>query len=533
MNKRHQTLHNAVLNVISRVFSIVLGFIFMPYIVHKLGAEAYGIYILIFAVIGYFALLDLDLGQAIIKYVAEYRVVDDFKRINHVVGVTLLLFLLMGIIGGLIVFYFSDFLTSRFLKIQDQFLPVARFTFRVAALGFVFTMLLSAFSSIPKALNRYDITSRLTMLVSLLTTLSTVLLLYTGFGLQEIVILEVTITLLTVMSYMLINKGLLPQLKYMPSYDAATLKTVLPFGIYSSLGRLSYILQFQLDRILIGALLGASFVTYYFVPFTLVSKAVTLTSQLSGVIMPVVSGLQGKKDFKSLIRVYLQSSRLIVAIASSVCLPLFLFGDRLLYLWMGPEFSQRSGIILMLITLALYADAFTNVPSFVIQGLGRPKITGVFAMANAVVNVTLLFPLARLMGLNGIALAFLISSVGFAPLFVFYANNRVLGYSLIRLVREAYALPFASVLLVGVPLFYFPTYWIDNIFLLLVVMAASGLLYLLTSALIGVFTKSELKQCLDYIKGACGWFFPATRRSGIPQIKKATSTEDELKSCDP
>jgi len=527
VNERHQTLHNAVFNALGRFFSIVLSFVFMPYIVHKLGPERYGIYILIFAVIGYFALLDLDLGQAIIKYVAEYRAVGDIEGVNRVVGATLFLFLMMGIIGGLIIFFCTDVITSRFLKIQDTLLPVARFTFRVASLGLVFTMLLSAFSSIPKALNRYDITSKLTMLISLFTILSTVLLLYVGFGLRAIVILQVTITLLTMIGYMLISKRLLPQIKYRPWLDATALKTVLPFGIYSSLGRISYIVQFQLDRIITGALLGASFVTYYFVPFNLVSKAVTLTSHMSGVIMPVISGLQGKKDFESLIGVYLQSSRLVVAIASSICLPLFLFGDRLLCLWMGEEFAQESGRVLVLTTLALYADAFTNVPSFVVHGLGKPKITGTFAMANAVINVALLFPLAKLMGLNGIAMAFLISSAGIAPLFIYYANNRVLHFSMTRLVREAYALPVISALLVGVPLSFFPTNWVDNIFVLLGMMGAVTVLYLLISNWIGVFTHDELRQCLDYAQGSFKRLQALFRKRAVSQVQDQDTTLDD------
>jgi len=530
VNNKYQTFHNAILNTLSRVFSIVVGFVFMPYIVHQLGAEAYGIYLLIFAIIGYFALLDLDLGQAIIKYVAEYRVGNDYKRINDVVGVTLLLYLVLGLFGSIVICIGSDFIASRLLKIQEYLLPVASLALYIGSFGFILTMLLSAFSSIPKALNRYDITSKVTIVVSLFTTLSTVCLLYIGFGLEAIVILNVLLILLNILAYMLINKRLLPQLKYLPSFDVTAFKTVLSFGLYSSLGRLSGIIQFQMDRILTGAILGASFVTYYFVPFTLVSKAVTLTSQLSGVILPVVSRLHGEKNFQSLIGLYLQSSRLIIAMASSICLPLFLFGKQFLTLWMGCEFAQQSGRVLMLITLALYADAFTNVPSFVVQGLGRPKITGIFAMANAIINLALFYPLAKSMGVDGIALAFLISSAGIAPIFVFYANNRVLGYSMLRLIKDAYLLPLASLLLVGVPFFFFPEHRIDNILLLLGVMMSVTLLYLLLSALIGVFSKDELRQCYDYVRLIFRWLLQMEEGNGRGEVETPPTSEEQLKS---
>lgn len=499
MSEKYQTLHNAVFNTLSRVFSILVGFIFMPYIVHKLGTEAYGVYLLIFAVLGYFALLDLDLGQAIIKYVAEYKAENSVEKINNVVGATLFIYLVLGLGGGLIIFGLSDLITTRFLKIQESLLPAAQFTFYVASFGFVLTMLLSAFSSVPKALNRYDIPGKVTMIVSLCSTLAVVFLLYLGYGLEEIVVLNVGVSLMSLFIYMIINRRLLPQLSYFPSFDRLTIRKVLSFGLFSSLGRISYILQFQLDRILTGAILGASFVTYYFVPFNLSSKAVTLTSQLSGVILPVVSGLQGRRDFESLIGLYLQASRLIVAIASAVCLPLLVFGNRFLTLWMGTEFAQHSGLVMVLVTLALYADAFTNVPSFVLQGLGYPKVTGTFAMANAVVNVALLYPLAINYGVNGIALAFLISSAAIAPLFIYYANNRILHISLKRLIRDAYLPPLFSAIMIILPLLFIPQAQITNIFVVIGMMIATSTAYLIFCAVIGVFTRDEIKQCIEYL----------------------------------
>ena len=47
-------------------------------VVETLGDSSYGIYALVGTVIGYFALLDLGLGNAVVKYVAEYSGQKDF-----------------------------------------------------------------------------------------------------------------------------------------------------------------------------------------------------------------------------------------------------------------------------------------------------------------------------------------------------------------------------------------------------------------------------------------------------------------------
>lgn len=455
--------------------------------------------VLILAIIGYFALLDLNLGNAVIKYIAEYYAEGDLKKVNDIVRVTIFIYLFLGALGGLSIFALSSTITTQFLKIQEELLPAAQSAMNIGALGFFFTIILSALSAIPNGLNRYDITSKFTMVITSTTTLATAFLLYLGLGLKDIVILNVSLSFIGILCYVYICKRLLPGLRLTPAFNYLALKKVLKFGLFSSLSRLSGLIQFQADRILTGAILGVSWVTYYVVPFSLVRKVMTITARIGGVIFPVVSGLQGKRDYTNLTSLYLQSSRLILAIATALCLPLILFGDRFLGLWMGVEFEQKAGIVILLLTITLYLDSFTNVPSIVIDGLGRPKITGFFALANAMINLILIYPLGKMMGIVGIALSFFISNVCIAPAFVYYANKKILNLSIRKLIVSAYALPISSAILTVLPLVFVPKNRIDNIFVLLGIMIATTILYVLISGVIGVFTKEEKKQCLEYL----------------------------------
>jgi len=499
VDPKHQTLHNAVFNTSSWIFSILLNFAFLPYIVHQLGTEAYGVLVLILAVIGYFDLLDLNLGNAVIKYVAEYHAEGDLKGVNDIVRITIFIYLFLGALGGLSIFALSSVITTQFLKIQEELLPAARSAMAIGALGFFFTILLSALSAIPNGLNRYDITSKFTMGITSITTLATAFLLFLGSGLKDIVILNVSLSFLGILCYIYVCKKLLPGLRLTPAFNHLALKKVLKFGLFSSLSRISGLIQFQADRLLTGVILGASWVTYYVVPFSLVRKAMTITARIGGVIFPVVSGLQGKNDFISIKSLYLQASRLILTIATALCLPLILFGDRFLGLWMGEQFEQKAGIVIILLAISLYLDSFTNVPSIVIDGLGKPKITGFFALANAMTNLALIYPLGKMMGIIGIALSFFISNVCIGPAFVYYANKKIIRFSIGRLVVKAYALPILSAILTVLPLVFIPKTKIDNIFYLLGLMLASTILYILISVIIGVFTKEERRQVLEYL----------------------------------
>lgn len=498
MNARHRTLHNAVYNTLSWVALFGLNFVFLPFIVGRLGAESYGILVLVLTVIGYFALLDLNLGHAVVKYVAEFNACGELAKLNAVVGATLLLYMLFGGAGTLVLLVIADPMVESVLKIDPALVADARLAFHLGAGGFFFTLMLSAVSAVPNGLNRYDVTGAVSMAMSAATVLGSVLLLVSGFGIHALIVWNILVSIASIAVYVHIARRLLPGLSFRPRPCRWALRTVLRFGLYSFLSRISGVIQFQADRFLTGVVLGAGWVALYFVPFNLISKAMTITAKLGHVIFPVVSDLQGRNDLEAIVRLYLKASRIIFVVANALVIPLVLFGTRFVGLWMGPEFAEPIGHVVPLVALSLYLDALTNVPSLVIDGMGRPKVTGLFALATAGINLALFFPFAALYGLNGVALAFFVSHAVMTPVFVTYANRRLLGLTLRRLAREAYAAPLAAGGLTLLAFGWLPAERVAALPWLMPLMAAASLAYIAVALAVGAFTAEERRAAWDY-----------------------------------
>jgi len=62
------------------------GLLLSPYLIDKLGAEAYGLWTLSFAVVEYGTFLDLGFRSAMVKYVAHYFALNDTLSINRVIN---------------------------------------------------------------------------------------------------------------------------------------------------------------------------------------------------------------------------------------------------------------------------------------------------------------------------------------------------------------------------------------------------------------------------------------------------------------
>ena len=81
----NKILRNAGWNFFSRLIHIPVSICLIPFIIDRVGAEWYGIWVTLFALVDYFSLLDLGIGAATIKYVAEYYATQNIPRIGHVI----------------------------------------------------------------------------------------------------------------------------------------------------------------------------------------------------------------------------------------------------------------------------------------------------------------------------------------------------------------------------------------------------------------------------------------------------------------
>ena len=86
MNERFQIkgsllAKNTVLNFIGQVVPLFVAVIAIPFIIRGLGADRFGILSLAWIIIGYFSIINLGLGRATTKFVAEALGKDEIEKI--------------------------------------------------------------------------------------------------------------------------------------------------------------------------------------------------------------------------------------------------------------------------------------------------------------------------------------------------------------------------------------------------------------------------------------------------------------------
>jgi O-antigen/teichoic acid export membrane protein len=321
-------------------------------------------------------------------------------------------------------------------------------TLRVAALGFFIGQLQNYLQSVPQALMRYDIASRVEMLFGTVVPLLTVLVLMLGYGLFEVVLLRVVTSVVHCLVLARWILRLLPQLAL--RWPGRVIRRDLAgFSAYSFLSRFASLSYTHADKLIIGALAGVTALAWFTVASTLANRLLSLTYRLSGVFFPAASALAARGELARLDLLYLKATRYVVFLNAAIMVLVAVFADKILRYWMNPDFAHHGALVLAVMAVSQFLDSLTSLPSLVNDGMGHPRVSGLFALARACVGLAIVYLGVAGWGIDGAAWAHLAVSLLFSAVFIGFVHGRTVPTKLRELLQRGYAPSLYGVLAVS------------------------------------------------------------------------------------
>jgi O-antigen/teichoic acid export membrane protein len=438
-------LRNAFSNFLGAMVPALVALGTVPLVVKGLGDASYGVYSLVTAIVGYFAVIDINVTAGSVKYIAEFNANRDQRRIDETVFFGLGVYSLLGLLGGIGLYAGAHFFVTSVFSVPPQLVGETVATLKLAALGFFLGQLQSYLNSIPQSLMRFDIAGRIEMVFGTGVPLLTVAVLMLGYGLFEVILLRVITSALNCVILWRCIRRLLPELAWRKP-GAAIRRELLGFSAYSFLSRFAGLSYAYADKLIIGALVGVTGLAYFTVASTLANRILSLTFRLSGVLFPAASALAARGELERLRALSLKASRYVVFLNASVLVLVAVFSYQILYYWIDPPFARAGQVVLTVMALSQFIDSLTSLPSLVNDGMGHPRYSGMFALARAGVGLVAVYAGVAGWGIVGAAWGHLLASIVLTIAFLVAVHGRTVPARLGDLVRHAY-LP--SVLGVG------------------------------------------------------------------------------------
>ena len=440
---------NAWSNLLGAAIPALVMLATVPMVVKGLGDASYGVYSLVTAIVGYFAVIDINVTAGSVKYIAEHNARKDEEGVYETLSFGLASYAIIGLLGALGLLLGAEWFVTSVFSVPALLVPEAVATLRLAALGFLLGQVQSYLNSVPQSLMRYDISARVEMVFGTLVPIATVGVLLLGYGLFEVVLLRVVASSIHCTILWRAVKRLLPGAHWRWPGERAR-AALLGFSAYSFLSRFATLSYAHADKLIIGALVGVTGLAYFTVAATLANRVLSLTFRLSSVFFPAASALAASGEYARLDRVYLKATRYVVFLNAAILVLVAVFAHQILGYWMNDAFARNGALVLAVMALSQFVDSLTSLPSLVNDGMGHPRVSGLFAVTRALAGLAIVWFGVAGWGIDGAAWGHLAASVLFTAVFIVYVHGRTVPTSLARLLSQGYAPGVAGVALVAI-----------------------------------------------------------------------------------
>lgn len=392
---------NATYNLIGAVLPILLALITVPIYLKLVGPDRYGILAIAWLLLGYFGLFDLGLGKATAYSIAALKDAEPQERAD-VFWTAIFTNLVMGVIGGLILWGAAELFFDRLFKVSAELRPEMMSAMPYLGLAVPIATTTGVLAGALHARSRFLESNMISVLsTALFQILPLIVATMLGPQLGPLLLAAVIARVLAIAvlwwrCHLVLTKGSRVR------FDRSQIKDLLGYGGWVTVTGLFGPILVILDRFAIGAVLGARAVAIYTVPFQLAQRIQIFPTALVNAVFPRLPTASAEE------RGVLSDKAMRVLLAT-ISLPI-LGGTYLLHpfleLWVGADIGRPAADVGTLIVWGFWVNAFGIVPYGWMQGTGRPDLVTKILLVQIPPYLALLYVGMTEFGLIGCAAVF-------------------------------------------------------------------------------------------------------------------------------
>ena len=465
-------------NVLVLLVKMGLTFIMAPILLHNLGNYDYGLWEMLGAVIGYMGMLDLGIRPAITRFSARYDAENNREAQRQLLATG---FVFMAAIGVLLALSFAIWGIYFPHSLAQEGSDTARYTLLCLILSAQFLLYMPGYvaEGMLEGLQKYHIKNLITLINSLLGSA----IIFNTITPENGLVLLAGINALGLTSkyiiYFIILSGrscggLSLKLSY---FSRDKLLELLRFGSKSLIQGVSHRIESATDTLVIGWFMGPAMVPLYSIPANLVGYLRSIGWNIAHVFMPVFSNLSAAGKQQEIVKVYLLSSKYMVAIMTLIATGVVGLGDKFISIWMGSEYGDDALILIMVLVGYVILPLLNPFASRYLTAIDQHGVYAKYGPVSALVNLILSIILVGPYGIIGVALGSLIP-IGFFVLVYLRCSCKHLGIGVSVYIKKSVLPSVLPIVAMASVLFVFRhNIQIDSYFLLLLGGGVAAILY--------------------------------------------------------
>jgi O-antigen/teichoic acid export membrane protein len=420
--------------------NILVGVFLSPFILHRLGDAAFGIWVLIFSLTGYYGIFDFGIRSSIIRYVSKYTATQDMEEVNGLINTATFTYTCVGMLS-MVITLVGCIYVDRVFEVQAEFQSTARWLMLVVGTSVALGFPLGVFGGILEGLQKFYVLNWTNVVSSLLRVALIVYYLNRGAGLLAVALITVGLPLLASFVRAAVALHALPitfawkyvhrsSFRQMANYSGVTFMIIVASR-----------LRFKTDALVIGKFLGAAAITYFYAGSRLVDYAGEVVSSLAQIFVPMSSQSDAAGNMDRLRKIFVAGNRACAFTILPMTAAFVILGRSIIEVWVGKKYVPQGYPVLVVLILPYTLMLVQSASSRILFGMSKHGKFAVVALIEGAANLILSILLVRAFGVLGDALG---TAIPLAGTYLFFMPHHLcsrLGIRVSTYLRHAYLLP--------------------------------------------------------------------------------------------
>lgn len=359
---------NFAINFTGLILPTFVSLVTVPAYIKLLGVERYGIIALVGVYITYFSMLDLGMGIATENRVSRSRQAHYGEDIERVLWSACWTNLVTGVLGGLAIYVAARLYVPHMNAVPMTCYDELDAALPWLALGVPAANIATVFSAAISGAQRFGVLNATQTLGTFLEQLAPLAAIYLlGPTLQVVLATIIIVRIGTAIALGLATaKTLRVRAIRAPSWK--TVRDLFGYGSWITLANAITTVFETLDAVLVGAAMGARFVTYYNVPQNLVARFSLLPLSLTRTLFPRLVSCE-REHADTLVQ---QSMTFLTALFTPIAIVAMFAIGPFLDLWVGHDLSVVSSPVGRTLMIAVWLAGQSNVIRVLMQAHTSP-----------------------------------------------------------------------------------------------------------------------------------------------------------------
>lgn len=435
-----------------QVVPLGVSLITSPIVIRLLGAEGYGVMILVLLIPGFLSFADFGMGMASTKFGSEAYAAGSRDKEARIVRTAALIAFLTSIPAAVILFFLSGTVVA-WLNVPERLVGEASISLKLAAVTFVINFLCLVFNTPQLTRLRMDLNTLVNSGFRILGAIAIPIVIYLGGGLIGVFVVLFVVSLLTLLGHLFFSGRLLSEL-FQTSIEKAAIRPMLKFGGALVIGGIAAILLTNSEKLVLTKVTSVETLAFYSAATTLAMTIAMFSGSMIQSLLPAFSQLQSPDNRAALIALYSRGIRINLILLVPGLLTLALIAKPFFTLWGGEDFGRESPLPFYILLCGLAFNVLAYFPYAAIMASGRSDIFAKLYWMELVPYLLLVVWLTSSFGAAGAAAAWSIRVIADTGV-LFWLARKVGGVSFTPRAKHSFVAAFATMIIPFATILYF------------------------------------------------------------------------------